>query len=102
MERQDSQATSTMWQKLSPSVLTQVNGTPNDRCSKEDVCFSKYKYLFMKILLVEDDGDCWSVEDTLTAQHYLVDLAMDGQVGLSLVEAVDLVLLDVMLQSWMA
>lgn len=54
----------------------------------------------MKILLVEDDqGTAVVLKNTLTAQHYLVDLAMDGQAGLCLVEAFayDLVLLDVML-----
>lgn len=54
----------------------------------------------MKILLVEDDqGSAEVLKNTLTARHYLVDLAMDGQVGLELAEAFayDLVLLDVML-----
>lgn len=54
----------------------------------------------MKILLVEDDeGTAEVLQNTLTGQHYVVDLAMDGQAGLSLVEAFpyDLVLLDVML-----
>ncbi len=54
----------------------------------------------MKILLVEDDeGTAEVLKNTLTAQHYLVDLARDGQVGLELAEAFayDLVLLDVML-----
>jgi diguanylate cyclase (GGDEF)-like protein len=54
----------------------------------------------MKILLVEDDdGAAEVLKNTLTSQHYLVDLAMDGQAGLSLAEAFayDLVLLDIML-----
>ena len=54
----------------------------------------------MKILLIEDDeGTAEVLKNTLTAQHYLVDLAIDGQVGLCLSEAFayDLVLLDVML-----
>ena len=54
----------------------------------------------MKILLVEDDeGTAEVLQNTLAGQHYTVDLAMDGQAGLSLVEAFayDLVLLDVML-----
>jgi len=54
----------------------------------------------MKILLVEDDqGTAEVLRNTLTNQHYLVDLAMDGQAGLSLAEAFayDLVVLDVML-----
>ncbi|MDF5730508.1 MAG: response regulator [Rhizonema sp. PD38] len=54
----------------------------------------------MKILLVEDDeGTASLLQNTLTDQHYVVDLAMDGQAGLSLMEAFtyDLVLLDVML-----
>lgn len=54
----------------------------------------------MKILLVEDDqGSAEVLKNTLTAQHYLVDLAMDGEAGLSFVEAFayDIVLLDVML-----
>jgi len=38
----------------------------------------------MKILLVEDDeGGCWSVKNTLTSQHYLIPLLVDGQAGLS-------------------
>ena len=54
----------------------------------------------MKILLVEDDeGTAEILKNTLISQHYVVDLAMDGQSGLSLVEAFtyDLVLLDIML-----
>lgn len=54
----------------------------------------------MKILLVEDDeGTAEVLKNALIGQHYLVDLAMDGQTGLSLAEAFayDLVLLDVML-----
>ena len=54
----------------------------------------------MKILLVEDDeGTAEVLKKTLIRQHYVVDWAMDGQTGLSLVEAFtyDLVLLDIML-----
>ncbi len=54
----------------------------------------------MKILLVEDDDGAASVlKNTLTEHHYLVDLATDGQAGLSLAEAFayDLILLDIML-----
>ena len=54
----------------------------------------------MKILLVEDDESIAELlKDALTAQHYLVDLATDGQVGWELAEAFtyDLILLDVML-----
>lgn len=54
----------------------------------------------MKILLVEDDeGTAEVLKNALVGQHYLVDLAMDGQAGLSLAEAFayDLVLLDVTL-----
>ncbi|MBW4640001.1 MAG: response regulator [Gloeocapsa sp. UFS-A4-WI-NPMV-4B04] len=54
----------------------------------------------MKILLVEDDEGAASVlKNTLTTQHYLVDLVTDGPTGLSLAEAFayDIVLLDVML-----
>lgn len=54
----------------------------------------------MKILLVEDDqGTAEVLKNTLTSQHYVVDLAMDGETGLSLAEtfAYDLVLLDIML-----
>jgi DNA-binding response OmpR family regulator len=52
----------------------------------------------MKILLVEDDeGVAEVLEKALSAQHYLVDLATDGQVGWELTEvlAYDLILLDV-------
>ncbi|PSB31269.1 response regulator [Chlorogloea sp. CCALA 695] len=54
----------------------------------------------MKILLVEDDDGAASVlKNTLTEHHYLVDLATDGQAGLSLAQAFayDLILLDVVL-----
>ncbi|MBD2773462.1 response regulator [Iningainema tapete] len=54
----------------------------------------------MKILLVEDDeGTAEVLKNTLTKQHYVVELAMDGQAGLSLVEVFtyDLILLDIML-----
>ena len=54
----------------------------------------------MRILLVEDDeliSD--TLAKTLTAQHYIVDVARDGKVGWELAEACsyDLILLDVML-----
>ncbi|MBV8882443.1 MAG: response regulator transcription factor, partial [Chroococcidiopsidaceae cyanobacterium CP_BM_RX_35] len=54
----------------------------------------------MKILLVEDEqGAAEVLKNTLVAQNYIVDLAMDGQVGLALAEAFayDLILLDVVL-----
>ncbi|OWY67577.1 transcriptional regulator [cyanobacterium TDX16] len=54
----------------------------------------------MKILLVEDDeGTAEILRTTLREQHYLVDLAMDGRVGLEMAEAFtyDLILLDIML-----
>jgi DNA-binding response OmpR family regulator/HPt (histidine-containing phosphotransfer) domain-containing protein len=54
----------------------------------------------MKILLVEDDeGTAEVLKNTLVSRNYVVDLAMDGQIGMSLVEAFtyDLVLLDIML-----
>ncbi len=54
----------------------------------------------MKILLVEDDqGTAEVLKHALTGQHYLVDLAINGQAGLELAEAFvyDLILLDVML-----
>ncbi|GET44542.1 response regulator [Microseira wollei] len=54
----------------------------------------------MRILLVEDDEHLAQVlKDTLTNQHYLVDLAPDGQVGWNLAEGIqyDLILLDLML-----
>lgn len=54
----------------------------------------------MKILLVEDDELVAEVlKKALTAQHYLVDLAADGQEGWELAEAFeyDLILLDLML-----
>jgi DNA-binding response OmpR family regulator len=54
----------------------------------------------MKILLVEDDQAAAEVlKNILTLQHYTVDLADDGETGLSLAEmfAYDLVLLDIML-----
>ena len=39
----------------------------------------------MKILLVEDDNGAAEVlKNTLINQHYLVDVAIDGQAGLSL------------------
>lgn len=54
----------------------------------------------MKILLVEDDDLVAEVlKKALTAQHYLVELAADGQEGWELAEAFeyDLILLDLML-----
>ncbi|NEQ24096.1 MAG: response regulator transcription factor, partial [Microcoleus sp. SIO2G3] len=54
----------------------------------------------MKILLVEDDESIAQLlKESLTSQHYLVDLATDGQEGLELAEAFeyDLILLDLML-----
>jgi DNA-binding response OmpR family regulator len=54
----------------------------------------------VKILLVEDDQPTSSVlTDTLIAHHHIVNLAIDGQIGLELATAFeyDLVLLDVML-----
>ena len=54
----------------------------------------------MKILLVEDDELVAEVlSKALTTQHYLVDLATDGQVGVELAEAFeyDLILLDLLL-----
>lgn len=54
----------------------------------------------MKILLVEDDELVAEVlSKALTTQHYLVDLATDGQAGVELAEAFeyDLILLDLIL-----
>ncbi len=54
----------------------------------------------MKILLVEDDEIVAEMlRKTLASQHYLVELAAEGQAGWELVEAFeyDLILLDVML-----
>ncbi|WP_063124295.1 response regulator transcription factor [Aliterella atlantica] len=54
----------------------------------------------MKILLVEDDrGTAEMLKNTLVEQHYLVDLAIDGQAGLEMAKAFtyDLILMDVML-----
>lgn len=54
----------------------------------------------MRILLVEDDeAMAGVVTDFLTKQHYVLDVANDGQTGWELIEAYtyDLILLDVML-----
>lgn len=54
----------------------------------------------MKILLVEDDQTTSSILTTaLTAHHYTINHAADGDAGLKLAEAVeyDLILLDVMI-----
>ncbi|MEB3282583.1 MAG: response regulator [Lyngbya sp.] len=54
----------------------------------------------MRILLVEDDkGLAQGLEDALTRQRYLVDLALDGLIGWELAEALtyDLILLDLLL-----
>lgn len=54
----------------------------------------------MRILLVEDDEAMAAVvTDFLTKQHYVMDVANDGQSGWDLIEAYtyDLILLDVML-----
>lgn len=54
----------------------------------------------MKILLVEDDRSIAQLlKEALTSQHYLVEVAADGQAGWELAEAIeyDLILLDLML-----
>ncbi len=54
----------------------------------------------MKILLVEDDRSlAKALQKVLSEQHYLVDVAFDGQAGLDLAEAYeyDLIVLDVQL-----
>ncbi|EGJ34165.1 MULTISPECIES: response regulator transcription factor [Moorena] len=54
----------------------------------------------MRILLVEDDQRITdALAEDLTDQHYVVDVAHDGQIGKELVESFsyDLILLDVML-----
>ncbi len=54
----------------------------------------------MKILLVENDGGLAELlSKELTSQHYLVEVAFDGQAGLKLAEALkyDLIMLDFML-----
>jgi len=54
----------------------------------------------VRILLVEDDEHLAQVlKDTLANQHYLVDLALDGQVGWNFAEGIqyDLILLDLIL-----
>lgn len=54
----------------------------------------------MRILLVEDDrGLAQGLEDALTRQRYVVDLASDGLMGWELAEALtyDLILLDLLL-----
>lgn len=54
----------------------------------------------MKILLVEDDQSIADlINQALTSQHYLVDLAADGQMGSQLADSFeyDLILLDLML-----
>ena len=54
----------------------------------------------MKILLVEDDKPTATLlSEALTAQHYTIDIATDGQTGLDLATAwdFDLILLDVLI-----
>jgi DNA-binding response OmpR family regulator len=54
----------------------------------------------MKVLLIEDDAAIAELlRQSLTAQHYLVEVATDGQVGWDLVEVFeyDLILLDLLL-----
>lgn len=54
----------------------------------------------MKVLLIEDDEAIAALlRESLTAQHYLVEVAADGQAGWNLAEAFeyDLILLDLML-----
>ncbi|QDL12625.1 DNA-binding response regulator (plasmid) [Brasilonema octagenarum UFV-E1] len=54
----------------------------------------------MKILLVEDDERiALALAEALTDQHYVVDIASDGQVGWEFVEIFfyDLIVLDIML-----
>jgi DNA-binding response OmpR family regulator/HPt (histidine-containing phosphotransfer) domain-containing protein len=54
----------------------------------------------MKVLLIEDDeAIAEQLKQVLTTQHYLVEVAADGQIGWDLAEAFeyDLILLDLML-----
>lgn len=54
----------------------------------------------MKLLLVEDDDRiATSLAEALSDQHYVVDVAIDGEEGWDMIEAFpyDLILLDVML-----
>ncbi|MGL6341861.1 MAG: response regulator, partial [Waterburya sp.] len=54
----------------------------------------------MRLLLVEDDWEISELlEEVLTEENYVVDIARDGQAGWDFVEAFDydLILLDVML-----
>lgn len=54
----------------------------------------------MKVLLIEDDERlCEALEEDFTDRYYTVDLAYDGQQGLSLAStyAYDLIVLDIML-----
>lgn len=54
----------------------------------------------MKVLLIEDDAAIAELlRQSLTAQHYLVEVAADGQAGWELVEAFeyDLILLNLLL-----
>ena len=54
----------------------------------------------MKLLLVEDDWEIRELlKELLTARHYVVDVASDGEAGWDFIEAFDydLILLDVML-----
>ncbi len=81
--------------------MSRINNISRGRCfKKRDSHVARINKLSMKILLVEDDDGAASVlKNTLAEHDYLVDVAMDGQAGLSLAEAsaYDLVLLDVML-----
>jgi DNA-binding response OmpR family regulator len=74
----------------------------SDYCSliKLDVSVCECPELPMRILLVEDDSVIANlVKHALTAQHYLVEVASDGQEGWNLAGAFayDLILLDLML-----
>ncbi len=54
----------------------------------------------MKILLIEDDDRiALSLAEALTDQHYIIDIALDGQAGWDYIETYpyDLILLDIML-----
>jgi len=55
--------------------------------------------IHVRILLVEDDESIADAVAVLTKQHYVVDIAADGQVGWEFAAACDydLIMLDVML-----
>ncbi len=82
-----------------PAVQMLPRANDNETCTV-DIAMARSKIRVMRILLVEDEKKIASfIERGLKEQHYVVDVAYDGQKGsvLASVNEYDLIILDVML-----